>query len=209
MTIATREQQILRVKKASFQTELNEHLEQHLHQEIVSVVQTTLEAVLVEEVTAQMETLSVKTRRSGYYQRQLNTQFGQVKKLSVPKLRHGNKERSWLILDRYQRSLKGLLDFAGYLYVMGLSIRDLQEALYFLLGKVLSRTAVNQVTLKVQADMETRRNAPIRTTPPILIVDGVWVNIQYTLDVFKIDQAGHQRQCRHAEERVILVGMAV
>ncbi len=209
MTIANREQQILRVKAASFQTELDEQLKQHLQQEVVSVVQTTIEAALVEEVTAQIETITEKPRRSGYYQRQLNTQFGQVENLSVPKLRHSNKERSWHILDRYQRSLKGLMDFAGYLYVMGLSLRDLQEALYFLLGKVLSRTAVNQVTLKVQADMESRRNAAITTTPPILIVDGVWVNIQYTLDLFKVDQAGHERQCRQAEERVILVAMAV
>ena len=209
MTIANREQQILRVKAASFQTELDEQLKQQLQQEVVSVVQTTIEAALVDEVTAQIGTMTVKPRRSGYYQRQLNTQFGQVENLSVPKLRHSNKERSWTILDRYQRSLKGLMDFAGYLYIMGLSLRDLQEALYFLLGKVLSRTSVNQVTLKVQADMEARRNAPITTTPPILIVDGVWVDIQYTLDAFKVDQAGHQRQCRQAEERVILAAMAI
>ncbi len=209
MTIANREQQILRIKAASFQTELNEQLRQHLQQEVVSVVQTTIEAALVEEVISQIETMTVKPRRSGYYQRQLNTQFGQVENLSVPKLRHSNKERYWFILDRYQRSLKGLMDFAGYLYIMGLSLRDLQEALYFLLGKVLSRTSVNKVTLKVQADMEARRNAPITTTPPILIVDGIWVDIQYTLDAFKVDQAGHQRQCRQAEERVILAAMAV
>jgi len=209
MTIAHREQQILRIKTASFQTELDEQLEQHLQQEVVSVVQTTIEAALVEEISAQIETLSVKTRRSGYYPRQLLTQFGRVENLSVPKLRQGNKERTWLILDRYQRSLKGLMDFAGYLYIMGLSLRDLQEALYFLVGNVLSRSAVNQITLKVQDDMKTRQNAAITTMPPILIVDGVWVDIQYTMDMFKVDQAGHQRQCRQAEERVILAAMAV
>ncbi len=209
MTIANREQQILRIKSTSFQAELDEQLKEHLQQEVVSVVQTTIEAALVEELTVQLAEMSVKPRRSGYYPRQLNTQFGQIEKLSVPKLRYGNKEREWRILDRYQRSLKGLMEFASYLYIMGLSLRDLQEALYFLLGTVLSRTAVNQVTLKVQTDMEARRQAPITKTPPILIVDGVWVDIQYTLDEFKIDQAGHQRQRRQAEERVILVAMAV
>ncbi len=209
MTIANREQQILRIKSTSFQAELDEQLKEQLQQEVVSVVQTTIEAALVEELTVQLAEMSVKPRRSGYYPRQLNTQFGQIEKLSVPKLRYGNKEREWRILDRYQRSLKGLMEFASYLYIMGLSLRDLQEALYFLLGTVLSRTAVNQVTLKVQTDMETRRQAPITETPPILIVDGVWVDIQYTLDEFKVDQAGHQRQCRQAEERVILVVMAV
>ena len=129
--------------------------------------------------------------------------------MAVPKLRYGNKERRWGILERYQRSLQGLLDLAGYLYVMGLSLRDLQEALYFLLGSVLSRTAVNQVTLQVQERMEAQQQLPITQTPPIFIVDGVWVTIQYTLDSFKVDKAGHQRQQRQAQERVILVAMVV
>ncbi len=57
--------------------------------------------------------------------------------------------------------------------------------------------------------MEAQQQSRISDTPPILIVDGVWVEIQYTLDEFKIDRAGHQRQRRQAQERVILVAMAV
>jgi len=208
MTIAEREQQILRIKNASFQSELDEQLETHLRKQAVAAVQATIEAALVEEVAADVAVLNPKPRR-GYFARTLDTQYGRIDRLAVPKLRHSNKERTWRILDRYQRSLRGLLDFAGYLYIMGLSLRDLQEALYFLLGSVLSRTAVNQVTLKVQARMEGQQQATITKTPPILIVDGVWVEVQYTLDEFKIDQAGHQRQQRQAEDRVILVAMAV
>jgi len=51
MTIANREQQIHRIKSASFQAELDEQLKDHLQQEIVSVVQTTIEAALVEELS--------------------------------------------------------------------------------------------------------------------------------------------------------------
>lgn len=209
MTIAEREEQILRIKSASFQNEVNEQLETHLRQQVIETVQTAIEAVLVEEAKADMAGMTPKPRRSGYYPRQLNTRYGHIERLSVPKLRHSNKERPWVILERYQSSLGHLLDFAGYLYVMGLSLRDLQEALYFLLGKVLSRTAVNQITLRMQQRMQSHQQGPIDDTPPILIVDGVWVDIQYTLEDFKIDQAGHQRQCRQAQERVILVAMAV
>jgi putative transposase len=93
--------------------------------------------------------------------------------------------------------------------VKGLWLRDLQEALYFLLGKVLSHNAVNRVTLRVQAHMERQRQAAIEHTPAILIVDGVWVEIQYPTGLFKQDRAGHMRQSREAEERVILSVMAV
>lgn len=210
MRIAEREAQIWRIKAASFQSELNEELRQHLRSQVVSTVQAILEAALVEEVKEHLERLSArKPRRSGYFKRVLDTQYGRIQQLRVPKLRLGNKGRSWQILERYQRSLSGLLDMAGYLYTLGLSLRDLQEALYFLLGSVLSRTAVNQVTLRVQERMNKQQQEAITATPPILIVDGVWVSIQYTLDSFKLDRAGHQRQCRQAQERVILVAMAV
>jgi len=209
MTIAKREEQILRIKTASFQSEMNDELEAHLRQQVVQAVQTTLEAALVEEVEAELETMSNRPRRSGYFERTLDTQYGRIKGLLVPKLRHSNKERKWVILERYQRSLGRLLDFAGYLYVMGLSLRDLQEALYFLLGAILSRTAINRITLKVQEQMTADQQRILTDTPAIIIVDGVWVDIQYTLDQFKIDRAGHQRQCRQAQERVILVAMAV
>jgi putative transposase len=49
----------------------------------------------------------------------------------------------------------------------------------------------------------------IERTPAILIVDGVWVEIQYTRDEFKEDRSGHLRQSRQAEERVILAALAV
>ncbi|MCA9967582.1 MAG: hypothetical protein KC423_25205, partial [Anaerolineales bacterium] len=69
MTIAEREQQILRIKKASFQSELDEQLETHMRQQVVLAVQTTLEAALVQEVEADVATLTSPPRRSGYFHR--------------------------------------------------------------------------------------------------------------------------------------------
>jgi len=210
MTIAQRELEILRVKKASGYSKLNEELNQQIQTEVVSTVQTILEESLKAEVSAHLAELpEEKPRRSGYYQRTLNTQYGQIADLAVPKLRRENRQREWQILNRYSRCLTGFLDYAGYLYVMGLSLRDLQEALYLLMGMVLSTSAINQVTLRVEKRMHKYRQARIAQTPAILIVDGVWVTIQYTLEELKTDKAGHERHCRKAEDRVILAAMAV
>ena len=210
MTIAQRELEILRVKTASEYSELNEDLKQHIQTEVVATVQSVLEESLKEEVTVHLAELTTKKpRRSGFYSRSLSTQYGHIPHLAVPKLRQDNRKREWKILSRYSRCLTGLLDFAGYLYVMGLSLRDLQEVLYLLMGTVLSTSAINQVTLRVAERMYAYRQAPIVQTPAIIIVDGVWVSIQYTLDQFKTDKAGHERQCRQAEDRVILAAMAV
>jgi len=212
MTIAEREQQILRVKKQGFHRELDEALADKLTTEVVGTVKTVLESALDEEVKAFLKLLMGKEKphRSGYYRRGLNTQYGRIQDLAVPKLRQRNGEREWSILQRYERSLGNLLDWMCCLYVMGLSLRDLQEALYFILGKVLSVSAVNQITLKVQNQLEARRQKPLSRTPEMILVDGVWVDIQYTIDdQFKEDQSGHIRQCRRVEERVVLAVMAV
>lgn len=210
MSVALREQQILRIKAASFRSELDEALEQHIRTRVIVTVKAILEAALVEELKTYLHSLSgPKPRRSGYFTRVLDTLYGRIHDLLVPKLRCGNKTREWRILERYQRALTSLLDWMGYLYVMGLSLRDLQEALYFVVGDILSRTAINRITLQVQEQIQAQCQTPIAATPSILIIDGVWVSIQYPTGQFKIDRAGHERQCRHAEDRVILAAMAV
>lgn len=210
MRTKEKEAEIIRVKAANFSSGLTTELQERLRTDAIATVQATIEEALVAEVEIHRNELDGEIpRRSGYYERELGTQYGQIEQLRVPKLRCGNRSREWQILTRYQRCLTGLLDYAGYLYVLGLSLRDLQVCLYFLLGDVLSRSAVNQVTLRMESRMEAHRQAAIVQTPPIILVDGVWVDIQYTLDDFKLDQAGHLRQCRQAEERVILAAMAV
>ena len=209
MTKVETEQKILRIKQASFQNEMSEALQERIATEVVSTIQAILEEALVEELNQDIARMECKPRRSGYFQRSADTHYGRIDQLSVPKLRHSNKERQWQILERYQRGVNGFIDRVGYLYAMGLSLRDMQEALYLWMGQVLSPAAINKATLRVQARMEADHNSQLDATPPILIVDGVWVDIQYTLDAVKVDRAGHQRQQRQAQERVILAVMAV
>ncbi len=209
MSIAQREAEILRIKSASFHPQLSEALEKKIRSNVLSTVRNTIELALVEELLSNRKQMAVFHRRSGYYARQVNTQYGQISDLNVPKLRSGNQEREWQILERHEKNMVGMLAYASYLYVMGLSIRDLQMALYFLLGSVLSTTAVNRVTLKVQERLDEKRLERITETPLALIVDGVWVSIQYDLDEFMIDKSGHKRRKRRAEDRVLLAVMAL
>lgn len=210
MKISDREAQILRIQSTSFQPELSSALESKLRQAVVGVTKATLETALVEELSAARAQPSQSLgRRSGYFTRVLDTEHGRIEQLRVPKLRRGNKERSWQILERYHRGLGSLMNFTLSLYVMGLSLRDLQEVLYHLLGSVLSVSAINRVTIEAQNHMDSHRQAPLVQTPPILIVDGVWVDIQYTSEETKVDRAGHLRQLRQAQERVVLSALAV
>lgn len=121
---------ILRVQAASFQSELDVALREALHTAVVTTVRSVLEAALVEEVAADLaQWAGPRPRRSGYYPRITDTQYGRIPDLRVPKLRWGNAQREWQILMRYEKGLRGWLDQVGYLYVLGLSLRDLQAAL--------------------------------------------------------------------------------
>ena len=210
MKLAEREAQIIRIQANPSESDVVRELHETLKREVLLMSQSVIEAALVEELIAERQrTQGTLPRRSGYFSRTLDTEYGRITTLRVPKVRWGNKEREWQILTRYQRGFDSLLHFSLCLYVMGLSLRDLQEALYPMLGSVLSLSAINRITLEAQHRMDSHRQSPIEQTPPILIVDGVWVDIQYTQGATKIDRAGHQRQVRQAEERVVLAVMSV
>ena len=57
--------------------------------------------------------------------------------------------------------------------------------------------------------MEMWREQPLTETPPIVIVDGVWVSIQYPTGETFMDRSGHQRHKVRHHERVILAGLGV
>jgi len=88
-------------------------------------------------------------------------------------------------------------------------LRDLQEALYVVWDGVLSRSAINQITLDMESHMTAWRTAPLPETPPVLLIDGVWVQVLYPTGTTWEDQSGHTRQQVRGQERVILAVLAV
>ncbi|HZD92754.1 MAG TPA: transposase, partial [Candidatus Sulfotelmatobacter sp.] len=217
-TIAQMKQQVERIWSESFHTTLADTLEAQLRQHALAGVRAALETALVEELLAYRQTcpqtagrvlLTSAFQRAGTYTRRVLTSYGFIPDLRVPKLRSGNRDRPWHILARYQLAMPGLLDQALYLYTVGLSIRDLQEALYVLFGHMLSRDAINRVTLAAQSPMQLWRNRPITDTPPILIVDGVWVQVLVPTGQTFLDRSGHERREMRGQERVVLTVMGV
>jgi transposase-like protein len=219
MTVAEMEVQIKRIWHSSFQNELDNALEANLRQSALVGVRATLEAALQEELTAELGfdryvrlpngRKPIRQHRSGFFRRQVLTTYGRIPDLRVPKLRSGNTERQWHVLVRYQQSLQSVLDRLLYVYAMGLSLRDLQETLYLLMGHVLSRAAINRITLAAQARMDAWRCQRLVETPPVIIIDGVWVEILYPTGEIWTDRSGHQRQKRRGQKRVILAALAV
>jgi len=209
-TIAEVKQQVDRIWQQTCHGQLGERLADQLRQHALVGVKQALETAIREEVAAYRAAHATPGMRlSGTSTRQVLTTHGLIDALRQPKLRCGNRQRVWQILSRYQLAMQPVLDQALYLYTLGLSLRDLQEALYIAFGHVLSREAVNRVTRAAQAPMEAWHQEPIRDTPPVLLVDGVWVQVLVPTGETWTDQSGHQRQQVRGTERVVLTVMGL
>jgi transposase-like protein len=209
-TIAKVKAQVERIWQQTCHSQLGSSLNEQLRQQALAGVTAALEAALREEVQVYRAAHGTPEMRfSGSYTRQVLTSYGFIPALRQPKLRCGNRERPWQILTRYQCAMQAVLDQALYLYTLGLSLRDLQEALYIAFGHVLSREAVNRVTRAAQAPMDAWHHEPMSDTPPVLIVDGVWVQVLMPTGETWEDKSGHLRQQVRGEERVVLTVMGL
>lgn len=218
-TVIEVEQSVQRIWRGYFGYDLDATLEMHLQAGALVGIQAALEAALAEELTQHLglaryarSAMSPKPAclsRSGFFRRQVITSLGTLESVRVPKLRSGNKERAWQILTRYQQAMPILLDKALYLYTLGLSLRDLQEALYLFSGHLFSRDALNRITRDVQEAVDDWYHRPIASTPEILLVDGVWVKLLTPTGESFVDKSGHTRQQHCLCEQTLLVAMGV
>jgi len=201
--------------QSNFGIELNTIVEKQLQNDTIPIVKRVIERLIEEEFSghiAESKSKGIPSKelyRSGTFKRELTTSYGHISDLSVPKLRKDNKKREWKILSRHKKMMPMLIGKLMYLYVLGLSIRDLQESLYVLNGKMLDKNTINGITIELQHRLSELRAQPISGDFIALIVDGVWVNICYPTGKTKIDKAGHQRKEIKVETRVILACIGV
>ena len=191
---------------------------QEVHNAVLATVQWTIEQALEEELSAYLgcqgyahlpHSRSAEHTRSGYYQRALLTQYASIPALRVPKLWRGNSRLAWHTITRYERCWGAMLDQQLLGYCLGLSLRDLQEAMRLTLGEVLSLEACNRLVLRVEERVETWKTQRLATPPPIIMVDGLWVKIAYPSGEIRLDALGRRRIAQRKQKRVILTALGV
>jgi Transposase, Mutator family len=69
---------------------------------------------------------------------------------------------------------------------------------------MLSRDAINRVTLAAQSPRQLWRTRPLADTPPIVIVDRVWLQVVAPTGQTFLDCSGHERREMRGQERVVL-----
>ena len=191
---------------------------QHVNHAVMATPQSVIEQALEAELTAYLgaeryEHLPFgrgpEQTRSGYYSRELITQYGRIADLQVPKLRKGNRAFEWETISRYERCWGPFLDQHVMQYCLGLSLRDLQESIHMTLGEVVSLSACNRIVMAVGEQVDAFKSAPIEAPPPIVLVDGMWVKIAYPNGERRVDAQGRRRSVKRKHKRVMLSALGV
>ena len=88
MILAEREAQIIRIQSQDSSSEVLTALQATLKREVMMVTKFIIEMTLVEELETERQTKTgLQPRRSGYFSRVLDTEYGRIEQFQVPKLR--------------------------------------------------------------------------------------------------------------------------
>jgi transposase-like protein len=113
--------------------------------------------------------------RSGYYTRQLVTRVGTME-LRVPQDRQGRF--STQLFERYQRSEKALVGALVEMYVQGVSTRKIKAITEELCGHEFSASAVSDLNVKLDAELERFARRPLESELPYLILDARYEKVR-------------------------------
>jgi putative transposase len=110
--------------------------------------------------------------RAGHYERQLQTQAGEVT-LQVPRLRKLPFETQ--IIERYRRRESSVEEALVEMYLAGVSVRRVEDITEALWGTRISPSTVSELNQKIYAQIETWRNRPIEGEHVYVYLDGIWL----------------------------------
>ena len=135
---------------------------------------------------------SSRRYRNGYYTRDLETGFGMVRQLRVPRVRGERLCQS--LFDRYQRRRKEVDQFIRLLFFAGVSTRGVGEVLEILLGFSPSPSAVSSVVAALDKEVKAYHARVVGDLYTYLFLDGLTVTLK--------EGAG-------ARKRLVLVAYAI
>ncbi len=120
--------------------------------------------------------------RNGYWERKLDTKYGLIKSLKMPRARMKNTNAhlhiEFSIFDRWQRFQDELLESILQAYLIGNSSRDVTELVRNFCGTNCSREFVRKLLSHFDDKLQDYLNRPISHQWPFLFVDGMRIRIK-------------------------------
>jgi len=136
--------------------------------------------------------------RNGCYQRDLDTQFGPILGLRVPRPRHGPSD--FRVLERYRRRAPWVDRLAQEMFLAGVSTRRVGPIMESLLEASVSASTVSRVAAGLHQQLQAWHRRPLGDHYRYLVLDGVTMKVKgpsttlkrVVLCVFGISYAGRR-----------------
>lgn len=158
----------------------------HLRKLTRKLIEDTLDEELIQYMQTQpyQRTKNRLDYRNGHYYRDLDTTFGPVEKIAVPRSRQGLFRPS--VFERYQRRQQAVNDVVCNAFLRGISTREVAGALKPILGTNISASAVSRITKSLNTHVKTFHQRKLLDEYQFLFLDGIAISVKGSLKAKKI-----------------------
>lgn len=141
-------------------------------------VKDKLEFIMNEEIRnfVHVEQANVRNPRNGYYERTLDTRYGTIEDLQVPRDRKGEFQTQ--VFEPYQRRDGWLEEAVIHMYKGGMSTRDVARFIEGMFGSQYSPTTVSNITSTVLEDIEQWQKRPLEKRYSVIYLDGLYCKLK-------------------------------
>lgn len=211
-------------------------LDQQIQEVVRNVVGQCLEAMLIGELDCQLQRKrhhrreqmwgemhsqmkcgkcgSLKRndyRRNGSYERGLDSGYGHIR-FRMPQVEchcGGSVQVPYPMLKRRQRIWEDVRVAIRQQAGLKLPLRAIKAELDARLGGSVGLRTINACIRATAVGAEVERRLVLPETPPVLLVDGIWVTVMYPTGKQRNDRMGRLRMEKRGQRRVVLVAQGV
>ena len=141
-------------------------------------VKEKLELIMREEIDnfLKVEYEGERPSRNGYYGRSLETRFGTIEDLRVPRDRENAFQTQ--VFEPYQRREGWLEEAVIHMYKGGMSTRDIAKFIEGMFGTQYSPTTISNITSTVLEDIQEWQQRPLEKRYSVIYLDGIYIKLK-------------------------------
>lgn len=153
-------------------------ISKQLEELVLNFVKENLESILREEMKNyfEVEHPDLKNSKNGSYERMLDTKYGRIEDLSIPRDRMGHFQTS--LFDPYQRQERWLGETIITMYQKGFSTRELGNFIERILGTSYSPATISNITEVITEDIKKWQQRSLQKRYTVLYLDGTYLKLR-------------------------------
>lgn len=175
-----RQEQILK----DWWSEVNENFwAQDARRQVKTLVKSLLEDTLEQDLELKRHDSEDLCYRNGYYARALQTQFGLIDDLQVPRLR--DKTFKTRVFQRYKRFQPQVEDLLQDCFLKGVSTRKIGGLVCQLLETKVSSSKVSTICRRLDVKVQAHHQRSLIDEYQYLVCDGITLKVRYNAKYYK------------------------